>query len=275
MTTHPEGKDDRAPRDRPYSAVARPMTLSEQPGRTLTEIARRTLRDEILDGHLAPGTRLRLQEIALRLDMSVMPVREAILALQGEGLVEQTPHKGASVRLVSVEDYADLYRNRIRIERIAVQDAAAHMQAADHARLLNVLLAFEQAIERGDVSLGFKLHEEFHFGIYGLSGSTWLLRAIRPLWDAAEHYQRLRVSPDAQPGAAVDEHKAIIDACLLGDADRAGFAFEAHLRHTSDLATTGLDLTDATTQPAQGEAGAVRPARRRRPAKQRADAGAD
>lgn len=210
--------------------------MTEPIDRTLPETARRILRDDILEGRLQPGTRLRLQEIAARLGMSVMPIREAILALQAEGLVEQTPHKGASVRLISVEDYEDLYRMRVRLERMAVEEAALHLDADDHARLMGSLEAFAAAVDHDDRAGAFFHHEAFHYGIYMLSGSTWLPRAIRPLWDAAERYQRLRVVPDAQPGAAFEEHKAIIDACLDRDPDRAGFALEAHLRHTSRIA---------------------------------------
>ena len=207
--------------------------------RTLTEAARRRIRDDILGGQLPSGTRLRLRELADALGMSIMPVREAINSLQAEGLVEQTPHKGATVRLEPVEDFEDLYRIRIRLEREAVFEATRRFQPSDYADIYQCLVNFQEADRASDRASAFLWHEKFHWGIYRLSGSTWLLQAIRPLWDAAERYQRLQVAASNQPTDQWAEHLEILDLCAAGDPDAAGFALEKHLRHTFERAESG------------------------------------
>ena len=92
--------------------------------RTLVDVATRELREMILSGELQPGVQLVLTELAQRLSMSVMPVREAIGRLQAEGLVDQIPHRGARVSLVSAADLEDLYAVRIALETLATREAA-------------------------------------------------------------------------------------------------------------------------------------------------------
>ena len=90
---------------------------------TLVEI----LRDEIIQGHLAPGQHLRLEEIAPRFDVSTTPVREALRELEVEGLVTIFPHRGAIVTKLSVEELQDIYDIRVTLEEMATRFAVPHL----------------------------------------------------------------------------------------------------------------------------------------------------
>lgn len=200
--------------------------------RTLVDVATRELREVILSGELKPGAQLVLTELAERLSMSVMPVREAIGRLQAEGLVDQIPHRGARVSPVSVADLEDLYAVRIALETLATREAAARFTEEDYGRLAGVLDKYVQAYEAEDAERGREMHSQFHLGIYELSGSPWLMRTIPALWDAADRYRRLSATLRGTLEERHREHQYILERCRQRDPDAAAAALEEHLRRT-------------------------------------------
>src|SRR2546429_295825 len=93
------------------------------------------IRDAIIDGRLSPGRRLKEEELARELGISRTPIREALLILQSEGLVEATPNRGATVRAHTVDDLDDLYQLRALLEGHAARRAAARIGKRDVAKL--------------------------------------------------------------------------------------------------------------------------------------------
>ena len=93
--------------------------------RTLAEHAVAELQEAIVTGELAPGTPLRLARLAEQLDMSPMPVREAIRQLERLGLAEHVPHRGARVSELSVGDLHETYEARLALEGLAVRRAGS------------------------------------------------------------------------------------------------------------------------------------------------------
>jgi DNA-binding GntR family transcriptional regulator len=208
--------------------------------RTLVDVAVRDLRESILGGELGPGTPLVLTELADRLSMSVMPVREAIRRLQVEGLVDQIPHRGARVRQVSIPDLEDLYSVRMPLEALATREAALRFTEAHYEKLSGVLDEYLAAHQRGDDARGREMHAAFHLGLYEVSGSRWLLRTIEPLWDAAERYQRLSIKLRGTLEERHQEHRQILEHCRNRDAEAAGAALEEHLRRTMNTVRTEI-----------------------------------
>lgn len=203
--------------------------------RTLVDVATRELREVILSGELKPGRQLVLTELAPRLSMSVMPVREAIGRLQAEGLVDQIPHRGARVSLVSAADLEDLYSVRIALETLATRAAADRFTEEGYERLSTVLEKYVQAYEAEDAAWGREMHSQFHLGIYELSGSPWLMRTIPPLWDAADRYRRLSTTLRGTLKDRLREHHHVLECCRKRDPDAASVALEEHLRKTMEV----------------------------------------
>src|SRR5215207_6090825 len=144
--------------------------------RTLAEEAAAEVHELILSGELPSGTALRLEELAKRLDMSQMPIREGLRRMQALGLVEIVPHKGAWVRELALESLAV----RAAATRFSEADATlARTALAEHVRLSKV----------GDIIASRQAHTEFHFAIYRAGGSRWLPRAIEPVWQNSERYR--------------------------------------------------------------------------------------
>ncbi len=211
--------------------------------RSLAELAWLALREDILTGQLPPGSPLRLRELAGRLGMSVIPVREAIHRLHQEGLVVRQAQRGAVVAPLSVLDMEDLYRVRIELEGLAIQLACAHFTPDHHRALSGLLDEFVDAYESNQVRLGRELHRRFHLELYALAGSPTLDRLIPPLLDAAERYRVLSVADRGAPRQRRQEHQRILDACLAGDAVRARAELAAHLRRTVELVRARLGVS--------------------------------
>ncbi len=209
--------------------------------RTLVDVAVRDLREEILGGKLRPGASLILADVAERLSMSVMPVREAVGRLQVEGLVEQIPHRGARVSEVSVSDLESLYATRIPLETLAAQLAAERFTEADYESLSGVLEDYVHAYSEGEERRGRESHAAFHLGLYEISRSQWLIRTIAPLWEAAERYQRLSIGLRGSLEKRHGEHSRILECCRERDGEGAAAALEEHLLRSMNLVKTELE----------------------------------
>ena len=155
--------------------------------RTLAEKAFETLHQAIITGQLRPGTRLPIEELAEVLEMSPMPIREAVRRLDGAGLVENIPHRGARVTELSITDLAEVYEARLALEVLAIRRAAERFdgphEAIAAARLDNL-----QGMSDDNSARTSAAHEAFHFSLYEAAASAWLTRLIRPVWETSERY---------------------------------------------------------------------------------------
>jgi DNA-binding GntR family transcriptional regulator len=203
--------------------------------RTLAERAVADLQESILRGELPPGAPLRLEALAKALEMSAMPIREAIRELERLGLAEHVPHRGARVAQLTVEDLRDTYEARLALESLAVRHAAERAGADDVAIARRLLEEHLAAYRIGDAARGRTLHAEFHFALYAASGSQWLPRLIRPLWENSERYRLASLQAGRSLERRRSEHQRIVDAIAAHDPAAAEDALRAHLVLTANL----------------------------------------
>jgi DNA-binding GntR family transcriptional regulator len=209
--------------------------------RTLAEAAATALHQMILSGRLPGGSPLRLQELAALLDMSVMPVREAIRRLASLGLVEYVPHRGARVRPSSVEDFLDTHRVRTLLEVPAIEEAARRFTEEDREIAEGLLAEFTELARLGDSVGARDAHRQFHFALFKASGSTWLPLALEPVWQNSERY-RFVSAPDALELAEDDrEHRSILESCVRRRPPEAAAAASAHLARARERMLARLD----------------------------------
>ncbi|MGB0093467.1 MAG: GntR family transcriptional regulator [Solirubrobacteraceae bacterium] len=200
--------------------------------RTLAEKAFEALHGAIITGQLRPGTRLPIEELAEVLEMSPMPVREAVRRLDAAGLVENIPHRGARVTELSIRDLAEVYEARLALELLAIRRAAVRFGERDESTARRRLVDLQRRPDDNSAATSVA-HAEFHFALYEAADSAWLLRLIRPLWETAERYC-LAVPECRQLAGRRREHEEILDACVAHDPDRAGLALRDHLARTAD-----------------------------------------
>jgi len=212
---------------------------------TTAKIVAGRLRDEIQEGTLDPGTRLRQNEVAQRFGVSTTPVREAFAQLQAEGLVRIDPHRGAVVFHPSAEDLLEYYEIREVLESLAVTHAIPHLSSAVSKELGDLI---DRMRRTSDPRRWLRLNDEFHLKLYECAGRPHLISLIDNLRDASTPYIYMFVANRKPSDQANGEHQEILEACMRGDSKAAQRAIRHHLRHAStelaaQLGGTGDDDT--------------------------------
>jgi DNA-binding GntR family transcriptional regulator len=219
--------------------------------RSLADVAWLEIREQILTGELPPGAPVGLKEQAARLGVSIMPIRDAVKRLQHEGLVVQVPQREAYVAPLSLADMEDVYRVRLALEPMAVEEAARRFSEDDYRRLDAVLDEMVRAYESGEARAGRELHRQFHLELYARAESPLLNRLIPPLLDATERYRVLGTPFRGTPRERGQEHREILQVCVQRDAARARAVLAEHLRRT--VADVRRALAEAPARVAERE----------------------
>lgn len=224
------------------------------PPRTLTEATLVRLRRDILSGRLAPGIHVKGNELQKLYDVGASPVREALFQLVSEGLVNIEGQRGFRIASVSGDELDDITNWRVHLEGEAVRAAVAQggTEWAERAQdawqqLEKAERAAESGIDDEDADRWERSHREFHFALYVACGSPWLLRFCEMLIAQGERYRRKFVVYRHIDRQISDEHKALLDACLSRDADRATDILERHISHAAALARRHLPIKKAET----------------------------
>ncbi len=235
--------------------------------RTLAERAFATLHEAIVTGVLAPGERLPIQELAEVLEMSPMPIREALRLLDSVGLVENIPHRGARVTELSIDDLREVTRRAWRSSRSPSADAAENFTTENAERATQALSAHVKAYKQRDPGLVWSTHTAFHFALYDAANSRWMSRLIHPLWETSERYRFAMLSVRQNLDKRRLEHERILQACVAHDPEAAARELHNHLARTANLvANRGWGRTCSRRS---------RPSRRRRSRPDRRASGAE
>jgi DNA-binding GntR family transcriptional regulator len=222
-------------------AAQRATVLTAPLRRTAAEEAEAALLQGIMDGAITPGTPLRLQDLAAQLEMSMMPVREALRRLERLGLVEVVAHRGAWVRPLTRADLFDTYFTRLYLEGAALREAASRFDAEQAGQARSLLDGKHQAEKRGDLIAARDLHERFHFALYGASGSEWVMRSIEPVWRNSERYRVESMRNAAHFRRNDAEHDLMVEALEAHDGREAVRLLVSHLTRTVELIDAALD----------------------------------
>jgi DNA-binding GntR family transcriptional regulator len=144
-----------------------PLSLKPPPKRILADAVTERLRDAILNGSFKPGQLLREEQLATMLDLSRGPVREALIRLEREGLVQVRRHRGTIVAQLSRSDVEEVYSLRVALERLAVQNTVRHATEEDFAAMEQVIAALDTALAHNPSEHEIaRLDLQFHDIIY-------------------------------------------------------------------------------------------------------------
>lgn len=210
-----------------------PTTHPKRPVPTLSAYVRSHIRDAILSGEFPIGSKLDQQAIADELGVSIIPVRESLLQLQAEGLVQNIPHRGVFVTELSLDDLHEIYVVRETLEELATILAIPSMSGEVLSQLSKQIEAMEVATERNDFDFLFELNRTFHFKIYRCSGNNTLIQMIESLWDRSTVYRRVYTFMPERAKQALAEHKTIYAFCKSGDPSAAGHAVRENVQQTT------------------------------------------
>jgi DNA-binding GntR family transcriptional regulator len=194
---------------------------------TATEHVLERIRGAILGGDLAAGVTLRQEDLAERLGVSRMPVREAIRRLHSEGLVEVLPSRRVRVAALSRAEIEDIYDMRAALEPLAVRLAVPRLTKA---QLRDAAHALEAADDEEDPDTFGVRNAAFHLALMNPCERPRLLNGIASLLDLSDRYQRAALREGEHNALVRAEHAALLGAARDGDADRAAELAAAHVR---------------------------------------------
>lgn len=221
-------------------------------GGTVVDYTIDVLRDAIRGGRFAPGQRLIVGDITREFSVSAGPVREAIRRLTGEGLIEIVPHRGASVRQITVADLREVYQLREAIEGMAARIAAERIDTADFRQMLLTLRdEMDEAVADGNIDHFIENNRQLHGLIYRMADNERMqqlaLQLILPIYQL--RLPNRMTMEDMQ--ASYVGHQRIIAAILDADPAIAETAMREH------VAQSGRGLIQVLEN-----AASARPARR-------------
>lgn len=203
--------------------------LGERRGRTLTDDLRLTLADEIVSGHLAPGTALDETRIATRFGVSRTPVREALRQLAASGLVEIRPHRGAVVARLSTERLHELFEAMGELEAICAGLAAQSMTAAERRNLTEIHELLRDLVHAGDPQRYHEINESFHTAIYLGAHNGYLAEVTLSARMRLQPFRRAQFRTLGRLARSYEEHERIVRAIDRGDRAAAEAAMREHI----------------------------------------------
>jgi len=198
----------------------------------LFAIIRDALRERILNGEFQSGERLVEDKLSAQMAVSRIPVREALRGLAAEGLVTIEPRRGAYVSVLSEKEAHDMVEVRATLEALNARLAAEKRNEAGVAQLRQIVDEGMQAVKaNNDSARLLKLNERFHEALADMGDNAILAEIMRML--------RGRTALVFAPGMTRrfeqnwKEHKAILNAVIKGDADKASNLAGQHVRNTA------------------------------------------
>jgi len=225
-------------------SIAAPSSGSVRPieSRSLSEQVTNEIRRSILAGTLPPGQSLSLRRLAEQLDVSFIPVRDALRVLESEGLVVNPPGRSATVAPLDLDEFHAIYRVRRLLEPDLARRSVRQLEDAELDRLYQAAAEFGGA-ERSMDDI-YDDHRAFHLALLAPAASAWDLRILIMSERASERYVRIGfglLDPDpTEHDRRREAHQLLVDEFRKRDPQVAARALEDHLAHNEELAHTAL-----------------------------------
>lgn len=202
-----------------------------------------TLRAAIAAGTLKPGDHLAEPPIAEALGISRTPIREALLRLETQRLVERTVGRRLIVSEVTAEEILDVYAVREVLTALAARLAAENASTSDQVRLRRLHREMRWALEEGDIARMATLNFEFHDTLCAASRNGFLLATLRSAHDTHQRYPGSTFSIPERAEQSVREHEQMLEAIAARDGDRAEKLAHQHIAGVREARIAMLDGT--------------------------------
>ena len=201
-----------------------PPPTDDLQGATRASMVFERLREDILEGRLAPGEKLRIEALETRYEVGASPIREALNRLISVRLVEQFERRGFRVAALSRDDLLDLVRARRLLNEVVVRESLVH---GDQAWEDELVLSYHRmwrcpmTLAEGQTNREWEvLHRRFHAALIAACPSKWLTDFHELLFDASDRYRRLNVR-ERDLAHTRTEHREIMEAAVSRDAPLA------------------------------------------------------
>ena len=215
--------------------------------RTLSDEVADQLREAVRSGALPSGTRLVEQEMAERLGVSRVPVREAIQTLADEGLIHKSPHRGAFVYLPTRKEIDEISSLRVELECFVVERAVQTWSADDEANLRRIVTKMRAAMLEGDYQRVYEEDYAFHRALWEMADHSILLEVVSSLRSRISRfvYEATTALSQERAHRHVDSHDEMIDILKSGDVPAARAEVTRHILAAKERILTYCQLETA------------------------------
>ncbi len=197
--------------------------------RTMAVAAADELRRRILEGEFPGGYQLRQDALANDLGVSRIPIREALVQLESEGLVKSVAHRGAVVSELSVDEIEELFALRALLEPRLLRLSVPHLTPDDFAALDRILAEYGAEMDSHDASRWGELNSALHMRLYERANQPRTAGIVASLLQGTDRYTRMQLSfTDGRPRAQ-DDHTKLVALCRAGRIDEAAAVLAAHI----------------------------------------------
>ncbi|MEP3350954.1 MAG: GntR family transcriptional regulator [Marinomonas sp.] len=211
---------------------------------TLSEDLAQQLTNAIVQGQIPQGSKISEPELAKQYGVSRGPLREAIVKLEGLGLVTRTANVGARVIQLNTQDMLDTFAMREALEGMAARLAATTMPAEEVRSLYDLLDKHQAYLDHNQDEHYLQQggNDDFHLRIIHASGNAKLIRLLtEELYAVIRMYRRHTADQRSDPRQALREHRAILDAIANHEGDLAELLMRRHISRASHLLQQAME----------------------------------
>lgn len=201
--------------------------------KTMSAATADELRRRILRGELAAGFQLRQDALADELGVSRIPIREALVQLEAEGLVRIVPHRGAVVSELSVEEIEELFELRALVEPRLLKRSAPHLSPEDYDALRAILGEYSTELRAEHVGRWGELNTRFHMLLYRHAERPRSLALVAQLLQECDRHTRMQLALTGGMERAEAEHAEIVRLCAEGKVGDACVLLRAHIENVA------------------------------------------
>ena len=203
--------------------------------KTRTQMVVDILREKILSGEIQAGEPLRQDALAKEFDVSRIPVREALLQLEAQGLVHFEAHKGATATELSLTKIGELFRLRVLLECHVLEQAIENMTPEVIEQAREILASFDEALDTGTrVEKWSELNYAFHETLYRAADLPQTMDIIQQLNTKCDRYIRMQLLFTAGIDKAEQEHNDLLTLCETKDKKKAVALLKKHIEEAAD-----------------------------------------
>jgi Transcriptional regulators len=199
--------------------------------RTIAAAVAAELRRRILDGEIPAGSQLRQDALAAEFAVSRIPVREALMQLEAEGLVKIHPHRGAVVPELSLTEIDELFELRLLLEPRLLAASAPRLTDGDYTRLDDILDEYSDELRARHVSRWGELNRAFHLLLYSRADKPRTASIVANLLQDCDRHTRLQLTLTGGMERAEAEHAELVRLCRAGRIDEACELLRAHIEN--------------------------------------------
>jgi DNA-binding GntR family transcriptional regulator len=213
---------------------------TSQPAPRLTDTAYQAIKRDILECRLLPGSEVTERQLGVSYGIGKAPLREALVRLSQEGLLQSIPRSGYRITAVTIQDVQDIFALRLLLEPVAARQAAGRIDESLLTRLNELCRAGYDPGDRASESAFLRTNRQFHVAIANASGNRRLARVLEQLLEETERLFHLGLAVRDRTEEMTHEHEVLVAALVSGDANAAAQATNDQIEAARKMVMDGI-----------------------------------